>query len=136
MKNEFVSYEIALALKKLGFNEDCLYGYFAFNDLNQTLEDDIKPMLTQEDVDNYCRENKLYPFWACSAPLYQQAFAWFSEKYGYDVSIKRCSPKEYQFIIELNFQEDNDYHFIDFPFSSYKEAELECIRKIIKIIEK
>lgn len=63
-------------------------------------------------------------------------FKFFRENYGCDILIKKCSPKKFQFTIELNYQENNDYHFIDFPFKSYEESEFECIGKLIRIAER
>ena len=135
MEKEFIPYEQALALEELGFDEDCFSDYFSFNNVNQTLEDDIQLILNQESIDDYCEENNLYPFHICSAPLYQQAFRWFREKYGYDVSIKKCTPSEYKFEIEQLFVEGDNYYFIDFSFLSHEEAELKCLKKLIKIVK-
>ena len=55
MKNEFIPYEQALALKNLGFDEPC---FGTASDIDITLRSDIK------------------------MPLYQQAFRWFREKHG------------------------------------------------------
>lgn len=62
-------------------------------------------------------------------------FKFFREKYGYDVSIRRQAKTRHQFIIESKDNEDN-YYFIDFPFQNHEEAELECIKKLIKIVTK
>jgi hypothetical protein len=67
MEKEFVPYEQAVALKELGFEEDC-FGYY--------------------DVDNgyatgyaFCYSNvKSQLESGCSAPLYQQAFRWLHEQ--------------------------------------------------------
>lgn len=56
MKREFVPYDIALAMKELGFNFTGDYPYFE---------------------QSKCLENG-YTY----SPLYQQAFRWFREKYG------------------------------------------------------
>ena len=144
MEKEFIGYSEALALKELGFDEDCLYDYFAFNNLNQTLEDDIKPMLTQEDVDNYCVENKLYPFWSCLAPLYQQAFRWFREKYNLDgsMSVDVWNKKTTSYRISggivgvVEASSYGDLYDIDSKnYDTYKEAELECLKKLIEIVK-
>ena len=68
MKNEFIPYQQALELKELGFNEPCL-GKFFYNHLEiggNWRNDDFK-----EDPDIFI-----------SAPLYQQVFRWFREKYN------------------------------------------------------
>ena len=62
MKKEFIPYEQASALKELGFDEPCLGWYASDGSL-------IKDYVT----------NKFNEFTV--APLYQQAFRWFREKY-------------------------------------------------------
>ena len=112
MEKEFIPYEQALELKELGFDESCLKSY------------GIDGLLNQNDHSLYL-----------SAPLYQQSFRWFREKYGYDVSIKKCRPTEYKFVITQSFVE-NDYYFIDYPFPSHENAELECLNKLIEIVKR
>jgi len=63
MKEQFVPYELSLQLKKLGFDEPCLGYYYA----------DKSFIFDSENLDSY--KYKLF------APLWQQAFNWFKEKY-------------------------------------------------------
>jgi hypothetical protein len=126
MEKEFVPYEPSLVLKELGFDEPCFWYY---------LENDISAPA------DFSRKGRVYPSnsdlileWV-SAPLYQQAFRFFREKYGYDVSIKKCTSTQYKFVITQSFVE-NDYYFIDFPFPSHEEAELECLKKLIEIVKR
>ena len=119
MEKEFIPYEQALVLKELGFDEKCL----GFKDFDYSLEiGDIT-------------KNSSWSSEIISVPLYQQAFRFFREKYGYDVSIKKCRPTEYKFVITQSFVED-DYYFIDYPFSSHEVAELECLKKLIEIVKR
>ncbi len=79
MNNEFVSYEVALTLKKLGFDEPCLAFYdgennehiFYNNDRNGT--GDYKPIVNNERLKWF------------GAPLYQQALRWIRENYDINV---------------------------------------------------
>lgn len=114
MEKEFIPYEQALALKELGFDEPCMAGY------------DIS---TNQLFIGYEHNHDFYT----QAPLYQQAFRWFREKYGYDISIIRRTLKAYKFEIQKLVYEGNDYFFIDFSFETYEEAELECLKKLIEI---
>lgn len=77
MEKEFVPYEQALALKELGFDEPCIafYTQNAYGD-GKELQWFRKP--------NDC--NRDYVF--ISAPLYQQAFRWFREKYNIHYAMK------------------------------------------------
>ena len=116
MKNLFVTYEQAIAIKELGFDEPC----FGFYDI---FTNEVKG-------GNYpCVGSN-------NAPLKQQVFDFFREKYGYDISIRKNSKKTYQFTIKLNFKEDDSYHFIDFPFDTHEEASSACIDKIILTIKR
>ena len=64
MKNEFVSYKMALALKELGFDEPCLECY---NIYGKRWEMRLNKQSTIEG--------------ACLAPTFSQAFKFFREKY-------------------------------------------------------
>ena len=115
MKNEFIPYEQALALKELGFDEPC-FGYY---------------------------ENGEFVFWYdstqeqefllnCSAPLYQQAFRWFREKYELHNGI-------YPYYDEYEFQIKDFRLPINTPINGglmpYEEAELACLIKLIEIVK-
>ena len=120
MENEFVPYEIALALKELGFDEPC-FGLYA-------------PPCKTISLHHYglltAKEQIL-------APLYQQAFRWFREKYDLDKTIDNWIEqpmdgeiwdKAYQYYIN-----GESYHPY---FKTYEEAELECLKKLIEILKK
>jgi len=131
MNKEFVKYEQALALKELGFDEPC-FGYWNTN--NNELFLDNSNNRTSNDDDR----------WG-SAPLYQQAFRWFREKYNiqgyiYSSTVRGNAEKTKQFtgyIWNING--------IDTPFLStdardelhdtYEEAESACLDKLIEIIK-
>jgi hypothetical protein len=123
MNNEFVSYEIALKLKELGFKEQC----FSFYDIEKKLyasEGYYKigyNVLNEEVI----------------APLYQQVFRWFRNKYGIDFSINTIysrynenTSKKYSGVI------DNKTVFTNVGFyDTYEEAQKECILNLISIIK-
>jgi hypothetical protein len=113
MNNEFVTYEQALALKELGFDEKCLGWYSLFN---QSLE----------------LGNIRHSFYVL-APLKQQVFRWFREK-GYLIDI--CPDFEdglYYFGIcyKHKFLFETDYEY-----EIYEEAENACIDKLLEIATK
>lgn len=116
MENEFILYEQALVLKELGFKEECL-GVFLKSNKNL-------------HVAHYSIHNHL------NAPLYQQAFRWFREKYKLDKTIDNWIEqpmngeiwgKAYQYFIN-----GETYHPY---FKTYEEAELECLKKLIEIVK-
>jgi hypothetical protein len=130
MEKEFVSYEVALKLKELGFDEPCFtYYYELTSNLRTHLGVDINNAWTYSG-------NKKLGF--TLAPLYQQVFKWLRNKYGIDFSINTTysrynenTSKKYSGVI------DNKTVFINVGFyDTYEEAELAGLQKMIKIIEK
>ena len=123
MKNEFIPYEEALALKELGFDEPCLGLY--------SLQGSPNPILIKgESFTNTDKVEILYGE-ECTAPLYQQAFRWFREKYDIQSYIKPLSDKTWSVYIDRW-----GHHIVpDYMiFNTYKEAELACLRKLIEIV--
>ena len=125
MEKEFIPYEQALTLKELGFdNENCL-GWWTYRyDSTEGYLDTLK---------NYCFQIKDDLNRQCLAPLYQQAFRWFREKYNIDVNIQKDSIGIYHFNIDTNKYGDWREPIFN---KSYEEAELECLKKLIEIVKK
>jgi hypothetical protein len=83
MKAEFVPYKQALALKELGFNnENCFARWSTYPDGDGYL--DISAKSAFQGRDDMNRQ--------CLAPLYQQAFDFFEEKYFLSGEIQKQSP--------------------------------------------
>ena len=91
MEKEFIPYEQALALKELGFDEKCCAAYY------KKYDNEI----------GYHKVHRDFNFVALtvSAPLYQQAFRWFREKYQLDSFVKHLYLSNikvgYYFIMKL-----------------------------------
>jgi hypothetical protein len=116
MKNEFIPYKQALALKELGFDEPCI-GYY-YNE---------KICFSSPGV-NLTGPNEEQPL-----PLYQQCFRWFREKYQLHSTITSISQESWQWHItkpgeSLGKLYDEDFH-------TYEEAELACLIKLIEIVK-
>ena len=115
MEKEFVPYELALKMKALGFDEPC-FGHYSNGEL----------------VYSSHTNNNMQRF-RYSAPLYQQAFRWFREKYSYQSFI---SPSNELTYLAYDFTlKGFDGYFKSKQFKTYEEAELECLEKLIEIIE-
>jgi hypothetical protein len=126
MEKEFVPYELALKLKKLGFDEPCL-GYYAAYILCTG-----QPQEIQLDENGNYKKSKTESFPIIAAPTYSQAFRWFREKYKLS-GIIEIGTQEYSFII---FDEEKDSREITSSMNgSYEEAELACLKKLIEIVE-
>ena len=119
MTKEFVPYEQALALKELGFDEDCFGLYNPIFYLDHNSKNSIIDALT---------DNKEA---VCSAPLYQQAFRWFREKYQLHSTITSISQESWQWHITKPGESLGKLY--DEDFYTYEEAELACLTKLIEI---
>jgi hypothetical protein len=122
MNKEFVPYAEALVLKELGFDEQCFGFYISPKSYRRFISDtgnnsDLKNMFGDE--------SQTTP----TAPLYQQAFRWFREKYGlYDI----ISKNGYMIEGEIN----GDFlRITKFSLKSHEEAELDCLRKLIELVK-
>jgi len=132
MKKEFIPYEQALALKKLGFDEPCLAHLIGFGD--GTIEND-KYFIKYQQVfyphdniksDDKAEELELYSFGICGVPLYQQAFRWFREKYNVHMYPTKYDETKWWV---------NWATWTSKVFDTYEEAELECLKKLIEIVK-
>ena len=126
MNKEFVPYEIALALKELGFNETC-FGYWN--------RDTYLPKLTFNLVKPFAHE------WCVPAPLYSQAFRFFREKYRLHQEIS-IGVRGFYYTYR-NFYDSSGVHLFDVHpftgqlmyFETYETAELACLIKLIEIVK-
>jgi hypothetical protein len=142
MEKEFIPYEQALALKELGFDEEICFGRWTTYPDGSGFLDTTKHSIYQ-GRDDLNRQ--------CLAPLYQQAFRWFREKY--DLVIEQCVPFQ-----RLYSTEDDHFEILEFGYRIYsfdqfrgglrnkiewdgydnsneEEAELECLKKLIEIVK-
>jgi hypothetical protein len=113
MENEFVTYEQALALKELGFDESC-FGVYSEHDKTRVYD-----------------ESAIREGLKIQAPLYQQAFRWFREKHNLVfnfISYNIVKPGEYHWSITWN-----DEAKASGIVKTYEEAEQACLDKLIEI---
>jgi hypothetical protein len=113
---DFILYPEALALKELGFDEPCLSSFDENKNLFKVWENDMVNGRT-----------------ICLAPLYQQAFKWFREKYNLHALIMpKTTPSNttVYYIYKGKFEENWDN-----CFEAYEEAELRCLKHLIKTVK-
>ncbi len=123
MNKEFVPYEQALALKELGFDEPCFSTYRQWDGREPYLHLD-----TDIEADNFTIE--------CDAPLYQQAFRWFREKYGLEGVTQRAEDFMWYKWAIYQYNENGKKYVADwYEYKTYEEAELECLIKLIEIVK-
>ena len=94
MNKQFVTYEIALKLKKLGFDEECFAHYCQNNLILKRAILKSSGMLYYHQ--NNINPNNQYGDRSVTAPLYQQVIDWCIEKYGIS--------------IEIGFAKEGSYH--------------------------
>lgn len=124
MIKEFVNYEMALALKELGFDEPCFtYYYNVTGKLRTNLSIDI-----DNDM-NYMLNKKLG---ITLAPTFSQAFRFFREKYKLEGAIYRLNFKWASQVFNI---ETSTYCFVPELFETYEEAEINSLQKMIEIIK-
>ena len=131
MEKEFVRYDEALALKELGFDEPCLKLWektMMFTILVDPSE--FKKVVSERYVE---------------APLYQQAFRWFREKYellnhltthlnpyGEDGALEESYG--YRIMFNKDGWKCDVWEELSF-FDTHEESELACIEKLIEIVK-
>lgn len=120
MNKEFISYEQALELKELGFDEECL-GYYL------ELINPFEGILTIEK----CKNN----IDGCLAPLYQQAFGWFREEHRIYLVIGVAYDRGRTFYIRIETGPSWGYQYFDVEFPTYEEAQLAALKKMIEIVK-
>ena len=138
MNNEFVSYEIAFKLKELGFDEPCFTYYY---ELTSNLRTHIV-----FDIGNAWTYTGTKKLGFTLAPLYQQVFRWFREQFNWQSSIE-ATKDQHNHELGFNYwiwnsKTGEEHHNMpknrpsgDWCFTTYEEAQLECIKHLISIIK-
>ena len=116
---DFIPYEQSLELKELGFDEPC-FGWYSNMEGNVFRQGYCETYLGIENC--------------AKAPLYQQAFRWFREKYFIHCEIGRdFDTWDYEL---YDFKSGNKHIPTGFKtFNTYEEAELTCLKKLIEIVK-
>jgi|688.fasta_scaffold87097_5 hypothetical protein len=126
MEKEFVPYEIALELKKLGFDKPCLAKYITSDLVVKGCYKDSHILHALFEENEICEAHIL-------VPTFSQAFRWFREKYDLHHVIHNFTSlkgTDEEYLAEVGKADDT--------FSScrtYEEAELECLKKLIEIVK-
>jgi hypothetical protein len=121
MKEQFVSYEIALKLKELGFDEHCL-GIYVSQQLNPYLM-----YSSQHDVFMATNNDGIL------APLWQQVIDWFREKHNVDICINPVRYVGYEEIAYWTYSIMGISPIRYNKFDKYQDARETAISKAIEL---
>lgn len=145
MKEQFIPYDQALVLKRLGFDEKCFALYNPILHLDSYSKNSNIDLIT---------DNKEV---VCSAPLWQQAFDWMGNNHFIYAYIRKCviGSDEWEYSYEIDYlpKEFWEYkrrasHFvyiesISFGSATYSgawatryEAQQNCLEKLIELCKK
>lgn len=118
MEKEFIPYDSALELKKLGFGEPC-FGFY--------------------DTDGYwylqyCRNGNIFKINnGALSPTFSQTFDWFREKYKLHLTITSISQESWQWHITKPGESLGKLYEED--FYTYKDAEIDGLKKLIELVK-
>lgn len=131
MKELFIPYTEALALKELGFDGKCLAAYTNRGKFHQTSSD-----YWDNDSIKMIKEYTTIKL-KVLAPLYTQAFKWFRDTHNLDAWVEEINHginnDKKQYIFQLPTKTS---HFEKIKyFETYEQAELECLRELIEIVK-
>jgi hypothetical protein len=113
MEKEFAPYDRALKLKELGFDEPCFGRYY-----NEEFELD-HGVWNSLDVEHII-----------AAPTFSQAFRWFREN-GFLIHFSSHDVNIHDFYIKWSPEKS----ILSDAYDTYEEAELDCLDKLIEIVE-
>ena len=115
MYKNFVPYQEALALKELGFDEPCFAIYVDKQlQINATYQNHLE-----------------FKGWV-AAPTFSQAFRWFRDKHGLNSFVYHYGKDGILDTIYFAYNINDNLYASD--FKTHEEAELECLRKLIQIV--
>ena len=131
MKEQFANFETSLKLKKLGFDQKCL-AYYGMDRRFYPMGTVISPDEIHFGIFNpkYQYKNDLEPL--VGAPLYQQTFSWFREKFDIQVHIFVFNSEWY--FNGRDIKTDTGYFDEDKGrYATFHEAQIASIEKLIEI---
>lgn len=126
MEKQFVTYEIALELKELGFNEHCIAFYYLFENEEKFLISTITNTNSSWGKDTHM-----------SAPLWQQALEFLRQNH-INIEIAYQAINLWRASAFCIFKKDTDVDFREIFFidkETYEEAREQAILQAIELIK-
>ena len=125
MGKEFLPYQQCLDLKALGYNEHPLGAYYCIDGSIEYTDDGPNRNTDIDTWQGWCGAS-------CSAILYQEAFRWFREKQDLFSWIYIGGNGKYFYTI----LKETRYVVFEGMSKSYEQAEINCIKSLIKLLNK
>jgi hypothetical protein len=134
MEDLFVTYNQAIALKELGFNEKC---FAAYRDSEWIGHDGPNSRYFHAQLFSNSMFDDDQPEY-CSSPLKSQVFKWFRDKHGLYSSYGTTNDFDEKingYVISVFNDGVRKKLHINWEVGTYEEAESECIDRLISIIK-
>lgn len=143
IKKEFVPYDLAIRLKELGFDKPCFamwtQGWSEFEWSSTMLPRIFSSRFRLNDTQSSgSYVNNPDAAFGISAPTFSQCFTWFRENYHIIGEVKFKGGKTtktawYDYVIysEIDWNDENPSK----QWKKHEEAELECLKKMIELVE-
>ena len=125
-EKDFIPYEQAQALKEIEFDEPCLYYFYGFKHLESPIIKDGKPL--------WMNHNNSVFSTCYSAPTFSQVFRWFREKHGLFGFVDPIY--DFSSYSSTVVKKENAGHIRCGDYTTYEEAELGCLKKLIELVKK
>ena len=134
MKEQFVTYEIALKLKELGFDEICFAHYSDGDLITKTAI--LKSSTMQYYQQNNINPSNQYKDKKCTAPLWQQVIDWLRESKNIvmEVWYDNTQNDGFSWLYEIYINNKEHEHNGSY-YDSFYEAREAAILKAIEIIK-
>lgn len=142
---DYIPHELALELKKLGFEEPCEYNGTLYLKSQKNKEDGYsgpfgwkKGELTIDHsyfINNYPKCDYSNEHYVCfGIPSWTQAFRWFRTKHDLHGTWTYSTTTKKDWVISINNKSINDAR--DEEYKTYDEAQVACLKEMIKLIKK
>ena len=123
----FIPYEQAVALKELGFDKPCFFPFYQYSDRIDMIYADFSNWNARETL--------------VSAPLFDQVFDWFREKYNLNSWIENISkeyvPKINEMMPKTLEDKYGSFLLLKYPerYFTHRDAKVACVEKLIEIVK-
>lgn len=133
MNKEFIPYDLALALKELGFDEPC-FVYWVYDGVEVTYSTSHNK--SGWSMIGFKNSQMLKKAGLCTAPTFSQAFKCFREKHNLPSYIHTMWQHDWNnYSYQWHITEENEEWNGIKHYKTYEKAELSCLKKLIEIVK-